>query len=285
MRPDAVQVLAFAGSRRPATYLEILNKVLKDHAAGTLTPDKLAPYGSPQQAESAPLAQLRAQIRELQDSVFADKKSGVFESAEALRHLLLHSHLYGDPNALIMAKNTLDGLLQQVDSAWGGMFYASKGNWANTATEKRLESQAAALQAYADGYQLTKNKNYREAITDIERYLSTFMRSQHGTFFANQQDRLDNLPSDMGMDDYYALNDKQRRRYGIPTIDHAVYSDVNARVILGYVMAYEATGREDYLATATQAANYLLDKRQTPAGWIIQFTNDAELAPTNACTS
>ena len=278
MRPDAVQVLAFAGSRRPTAYIEILRKVINDHTSGTLSPDKLAPYGAPQQAESAPLTDLRDQIRGLQDSVFAHKKSGVFESAEALRHLLLRSHLYGDSDALIMAKNTLNGLLQQLDQNWGGMFYASFGNWNNTVPEKRLESQAAALQAYADGYQLTGDQKYREALANVDLYLTSFMRSKQGAFFANQQDRLANLPSDMGMDDYYALNDKQRRFYGIPTIDHAIYSDVNARVILGYVMAFEATGKQSYLDTATQAAKHLLDERQTKTGWIIQFTPGAELA-------
>ena len=278
MRPDAVQVLAFAGSRRPAAYIEILHKIINDHASGTLRPDKLTPYGAPQQAESAPLTDLRDPIRELQDSVFAHKKSGVFESAEALRHLLLRSHLYGDKDALKMAKNTLNGLLQQLDSTWGGMFYASTGNWNNTVAEKRLESQAAALQAYADGYQLTGDQKYREALANVDLYLTSFMRSKQGAFFANQQDRLVNLPADMSMDDYYALNDKQRRVYGIPTIDHAVYSDVNARIILGYVMAFEATGKQSYLDTATQAAKHLLDERQTKAGWIIQFTPGAELA-------
>lgn len=278
MRPDAVQVLAFAGSRRPAAYIEILHKIINEHTSGTLRPDKRAPYGVPQQAESAPLTDLRDQIRALQDSVFAHKKSGVFESAEALRHLLLRSHLYGDNDALIMAKNTLNGLLQQLDLTWGGMFYASTGNWNNTAPEKRLESQAAALQAYAEGNQLTGEQKYREALANVDLYLTSFMRSKQGAFFANQQDRLVNLPADMSMDDYYALNDKQRRHYGIPTIDHAVYSDVNARIILGYVMAFEATGKQSYLDTATQAAKHLLDERQTKAGWIIQFTPGAELA-------
>jgi len=278
MRPDAVQVLAFAGSRRPAAYIEILRKVINDHASGTLSPDKLAPYGAPQQAESAPLTDLRDQIRVLQDSVFAHKKSGVFESAEALRHLLLRSHLYGDNDALIMAKSSLNGLLQQLDLTWGGMFYASTGNWNNTVAEKRLESQAAALQAYAEGYQLTGDQKYKEALTNIDLYLTTFMLSKQGAFFANQQDRLVNLPTNMSMGDYYALNDKQRRVYGIPTIDHAIYSDVNARIILGYVMAFEATGKRSYLDTATQAARHLLDKRQTKAGWIIQFTPGTELA-------
>ena len=80
------------------------------------------------------------------------------------------------------------------------------------------------------------------------------------------------------MDDYYALGDEDRRRYGVPTIDHAVYTDVNGRVILGYVMAFEATGNQAYLETAVTAAKHLLDERQTETGWMIQFTPGPELS-------
>ena len=278
MRPDAVQVLAFAGSRRPDSYMKLLREAIDGHKAGTLSPDKLAPYGAPRQAETTAFSDLRDQIRALQDDVFKTKNSGVFESAEALRHLLLRKHLYDDNNALKLATNTLDGLLQQLDPVWGGMFYASFGNWNNTVAEKRLESQAAALQAYADGYQLTGEQTYREALANVDSYLRTFMHSQQGAFFANQQDRLSALPADMSMDDYYALGDKERRNYGVPSIDHAIYSDVNARVILGYTMAFEATGKQAYIDTATQAAKHLLEERQTEAGWIIQFKPSTELS-------
>ena len=278
MRPDGTQVLAFAGSRRPDRYMKVLREVIDGHAAGTLRPDKLAPYGTARVPESAAFSELRDQVRALQDNAFKDKTSGVFESAEPLRHLLLRSHVYGDSKAQILAKASLDGHLQQLDPTWGGMYYASFGRWSNTVAEKRLESQAAALQVYADAYQLMGDAKYKDAIDNIDGYLTTFMRTEQGTFFANQQDRLATLPSNMTMDDYYALGDKERRRYGIPTIDHAVYSDVNARVILGYVMAWEATGKQAYLDTASRAAKHLLDERQTEAGWIIQFMPGADLA-------
>lgn len=278
IRPDGTQVLAFAGSRRPDKYLAVLNKLIDGHAADTLVADELAPYGAPQSPATTALTELRDAVRATQDSVFKNKKSGIFENAEPLRHLLLRSHIYGDAEAQRMATATLDGLMHQLDSVWGGMFYASFGQWDNVVVEKRLESQAAALQVFTDGYQLTGDPVYRDAIDNVHRYLTIFMRSKEGTFFANQQDRLVNLPRDMNMDDYYALGDKDRRQYGIPTIDHTVYTDVNGRVILGYVMAFEATGNQSYLNVAITAAKHLLDKRQTKTGWMIQFMPSSELS-------
>ncbi len=275
MLPDATQVLAFAGSRRPESYLKVLHKLIEGHKAGTLTADKLAPYGVVQVPESIGFVKLRDQVRLVQDNAFNNKTSGIFESAEALRHFLLRSHLYGDSKALALAKATLDGHLRQLDPVWGGMFYASFGRWDNVATEKRLESQAATLQAYAEAYQLTGKREYRDAITSVDKYLSGFLRSPQGLFFANQQDR---LAVPMDMDDYYALGDKQRRSQGIPSIDHAIYSDVNARVILGYAMAFEVTGEQHYFDNASTAAQRLIEDRHTKAGWIIQFKPSEALA-------
>ena len=278
LRPDGTQVLAFAGSRRAENYISVLQQLIAGHSAGTLTPDALAPYGEPEAPRTTPLTTLRDQVRARQDRAFKGKRGGVFENAEPLRHLLLRSHVYADADAHDAAKATLDGLTKQMDSVWGGMFYVSFGRWDNVVVEKRLESQAAALQAFADAYQLMGDAAYRNAIDNVHRYLTTFMRSKDGAFFANQQDRVATLPRGMSMDDYYALGDEDRRRHGIPTIDHAIYTDVNARVILGYVMAFEATGKQPYLDTAITAAEHLLDVRQTEAGWMIQFTAGPELS-------
>ncbi len=278
MRPDGTQVLAFAGSRRPNRYMKVLNEVIDGHAAGNLSPDKLAPYGAAQAPASTELTELRDQLRALQDNVFKNKTSGVFESAEPLRHLLLRNHLYGDRNALTIAQAALDGHLNQLDPVWGGMFYASFGKWTNVANELRLESQAATLQAYADAYQLTNDPKYRAAIANVDRYLTKFLRSKQGMFFANQQDRMKGLSSEFDISEYYALGDKARRSHGIPTIDHAIYSDVNARVILGYVFAFQATGEQHYLDTARAAGKQLIRDRQTKDGWIIQFKPGEELS-------
>lgn len=278
MRPDGSQVLAFAGSRRPDKYLTLLNKLIAGHTAGTLAADELAPYGAPQSPATTTLTDLRDEIRKTQDDVFRNKKSGIFENAEPLRHLLLRSHLYGDAEAKRMSIAALDGLTKQLDTVWGGMFYVSFGSWDNVVVEKRMESQAAALQVFADGYQLTGNKAYSNAIDNVHRYLTRFMRSNDGTFFANQQDRVINLPTNMNIDDYYALDDKGRRQLGIPVIDHTIYTDVNGRVILGYVMAFDATGNKTYLDVATTAAKHLIDKRQTKDGWMIQFLPGSDLS-------
>jgi len=278
LAPDGTQVLAFAGSRRPASYLQVLREIIDKHNAGDLSPDVLAPYGAAEQVNTDPLTPLRDQLRNLHERFHRQQTGGVFESAESLRHLLLRKHLYGDEEAGRLAKTALDRYLGQLDPVWGGMFYASFDQGRRIATEKRLESQAAALQAYAQAYQVFGDDRYRDAIANVDRYLNEFMRASDGGYFANQQDRFATAVGDISMDEFYALDDENRRRYGIPSIDHAVYSDVNARVILGYVMAHQATGKQAYLDRASAAAKQLLEKRQTREGWLQQLVLDDHLS-------
>src|SRR4051812_19856736 len=97
------------------------------------------------------------------------------------------------------------------------------------------------------------------------------MLAPDGTFYSTQQDDAPKLPSTMTSREYYALPDAERRRYGIPPIDHGVYTDQNGAVIAAYARLYEATGDREMLDVATRAADVLLRERQEPSGAVLQF--------------
>ncbi len=283
MNPDAKQVLAIAGSRRPDSFLPILQKMIEGHAKGELAIDKLAPYAAPEKAIATPLTHIRDQVRTQLDRSFDDKRGGwkggkIIESSEPVEQYLMRAHLESDETSRERAMKTLYGFTRQVDKVWGGMFYASFGRWENTAKEKRLESQAAALKIFAEGYLLTQDPLFKESIENIDQFLVGWMQNKSGTFYANVLDKIPGLPKGMNTDKYYALDDSQRRNIGLPVIDHAVYTDVNARIISGYVRAYEATAEAHYLAVASQAASALLKERQTKAGWILQYKPSDEVS-------
>ena len=275
--PDATQVTAFRGRTFPDRYVVVLNQLLSDFSAGKLTPDPRRPYAISSQPRSTALSELRDTIRARQDRVYGKMTYGIFENAEPIRSLLMRHHSNGDEQALKTATRVLDGLLNHIDPVWGGMFYESVGEWTTILPEKRLENQIAALQAYADAYQITGKSEYRGAIADVHRYLSQYMKSEQGTYYASTQDRLDKSPQTIDMRSYYKLDDKQRRQHGMPTLDHAIYTDQNARIITGYALAYEATGEQIYLDSATAAMEALLQTRQSDEGWMIQLIPGDEL--------
>ena len=283
MLPDGTQVLAIRGSQRPENFIPILQRMIDGYANGTLEADDLAPYGAPEKPRRTALSEIRDQVRGQLDRGFDDELGGwgkakALEWGEPTLQLLLRGHLAEDSKALERGIKTLDGFAQQLDPVWGGMYYASFGGWSNVVGEKRMESQASTLQMFAAGYHLTRNPAYLAALNSVDRYLREWMRSSSGTFYANHRSEVPELPADMSMRDYYRLDDQDRRAIGVPTIDHAVYTDINARIILGYVRAFEATRNSAFLDTAETAARTLIAERQTESGWMLQLVEGEALA-------
>jgi uncharacterized protein YyaL (SSP411 family) len=276
LKPDGTQVFAIRGSRRPDDFLALLEQVVERHRAGELATDALAPYGTPSAMVDGPLAAIRDQVRRQLDRGYDDARGGwgevkVFESSAAVEELFARAYLHGDERAGARALQTAGGLLAQLDPVWGGMFYASLSRWDEVIHELRLESQAAALVVFADALEVSGEARYAEGLADVRRSLATWMTAPDGTFYANLKDIGPALPAGMDADDYYALDDAGRRRVGLPAIDRAIYTDVNARVILGLTRAFEATGDRAYLEAALAAARALAGTRQTDAGWLRQF--------------
>lgn len=104
------------------------------------------------------------------------------------------------------------------------------------------------------------------------------MRSPKGTWFTSQKDTPPLLPSNWWPQDYWLLTtDKERRKYGVPPIDHAIYTDKNSEVIIAYLHAYNAFGDSSYLAKARQATESLLASQLTREGWMQQVVRTEEI--------
>lgn len=276
-RPDGTQVLAIRGSRKPEGFSEILNRIIKGHKAGTLKSDNLAPYGAPEKPRNTPIKQIRDQIRDRLDYNIDDEKGGwighnkILESSEPYLDFAVRAQVENDNLSRKRFIKTANGFIQHVDKVWGGVFYESFGNWDDLILEKRLETQAAALQLFSVAYKLTGDEQFSDALRGIQRYLNSILRSKSGLYFANQQANLPDELNHISLTSYYMLDDKSRRELGMPTIDRSVYTDLNARIISGFVMAYEATGNKDYLLTATNVADALIHTRKIKNNSFIQF--------------
>ena len=279
MAPNTTQVLALRGNRLPRNFIPILNELVEKHAAGELEADALEPYAAPPAPIDTEMTVLRNRVRGQIDRVLNETDGGWSRralstaSGARLMHLYFRAHMYGNDELEAIAIKTSDAFLRAIDPVWGGVFVSvilDSGRWI---PEKRISNQASALHAFAEAFQLTGETRYANGLAMVDRYLGDWMLDTDGTFFTSQEDDPPGLTREVGTRAYWALSsDATRRAYGIPPIDHAVYTDKNGEVIAAYARAYEATGEQRYLDRAVTAAETILATRKDEAGWIRQAT-------------
>lgn len=284
MAPDGTQVLAIRGSRRPPRFLPVLQQLIAQHAKGELKPDALAPYAAAPEPEITDLTEIRSRIRQHLDDDFDDRLGGwsdelkEIEGSGNIIHLFYRAQAEGDRQSERRALKTAYAMLGRIDPVWGGFYAAGYEGWASPIPEKRTGAQATALEVFAYAYHLTRDPRFLKAARDVDRYLRAWMQAPDGTFYTSQKDMPPRLPEGWTTQQYFALNtDARRRRYGVPPIDHAVYTDLNARVVVAYTHLYEATGDEVYLRAAERCARALLAARQQPEGWVLHVTDNPAL--------
>ena len=293
LTPDGTQVLAVRGNRLPRNFIPMLNELIAKHESGTLEPDPRSPYAAPPKPVETELSRIRDDLRAQLDRTLNRKYGGWGRtgiggenSGSRLRHLYLRAHLYDDAELRDLAIKSSAGFLIAIDPVWGGSFNSAfpEGMQApkqfaalRAIPEKRILVQANAITAFAIGYQHTQDEKYLLGISEIDRFLKNWMMAEDGTFYTNQKSDAPDLPRNMSAGEYWALpTDGERRKYGTPPVDHAVYTDRNGEVITAYVLAYESTGIDDYLATAKMAATAILDNRLHADGWVVQARSNSK---------
>ncbi len=171
---------------------------------------------------------------------------------------------HGDARAASMAKQTLDAQLQLVDPVWGGVYqYSTDRVWTKPHFEKIMSVQAENLRIYAEAYAQFRDPKYLQAAQAIQRFLATFLTSPEGAFYTSQDaDVIEGQHSA----EYFALNDQERRKRGVPRVDTHVYARENGWAIAALASLYEVTGEAKTLDTAVRAADWVSQHRALGAG-------------------
>nr|WP_161501254.1 DUF255 domain-containing protein [Rhodopirellula sp. SM50] len=91
-------------------------------------------------------------------------------------------------------KSLLKPITRTLDAMWlGGMHdhlgggfhrYATDSDWLLPHFEKMLYDNAQLMRLYADGYQITGDERYRDAVEDIDRWVRREMTSPEGAFYS-----------------------------------------------------------------------------------------------------
>lgn len=185
--------------------------------------------------------------------------------------LLLERARDGDTQAAKRARQTLDQNLKLIDPVWGGVDqYADQVDWSGPHFEKLMSYQAGDMRLYAEAWALWKDPKYLQAAKAIRGYIKQFLTSPSGAFYTNQDaDLSQKIPGHV----YYALDNAQRRKLGIPHVDQHIYSNNNGWAIAGLCKYHDVTGDAEALKTARRAAQWILAHRALPGGGFAHGTN------------
>ena len=170
----------------------------------------------------------------------------------------------GDKKAEEMTRRTLTAALKLVDPAWGGVYqYSTDSDWDHPHFEKIMAMQAEPLRLYALAYGQFRDPRYLQAVRDIHRYVTAFLRSPEGAFYTSQDA---DLVQGEHSEKYFALDDAARRKLGIPVVDKHRYSRENGWMISALATAYTVTGERAYLDDAQRAARWIVANRSLSGG-------------------
>ena len=195
-----------------------------------------------------------------QGSWGADQKYLDVDSVE----LAIDRAAHGDAHAETMARQTLDAQLQLLDPVWGGVYqYSTDGIWTKPHFEKIMSVQAENLRIYAEAFAQWRDPKYLRAAQAIQKFLTTSLTSPDGAFYTSQDA---DVVEGQHSASYFALNDQQRRKRGIPRVDTHIYSRENGWAITGLASLYEVTAEPKALEQAVGAADWVTQHRALVGG-------------------
>ena len=250
--PDGTELVKMRGYINQTRMASLLQAVIDDPTPGPSVIDEPEiEFGR----DTSLAPEVRAEL-EQRIAVTYDDKLGGWGSVhrylpwQNIEYELVRA-MRGDEAAAARVNQTLEAQLQLMDPVWGGVYqYSHGGVWTNPHYEKLLHFQAQNLRIYSMAYAWSGDTRWREAGADILRYMRNFLQSPAGIFYVSQDA---DLVKGEHSEDYFALDDDDRRALGIPAVDQSVYARENGWAVQALCAWYAATGDESALQQAERA--------------------------------
>jgi len=268
------EIIKRQGYLPPEEFASILQAIIDDPTPGpSVQPE------APLQFGASPLlsAELRAELQKTYLAGYDTKQGGWgfdqkfldWDSVEYSMDLAAR----GDAEAARKARQTLQGEMNLLDPAWGGVYqYSVGGVWTEPHFEKIMSMQAENLRIYSQAYALWHDPADLNAALSIHKFLTSFLLSPGGAFYTSQDA---DLVEGEHSAEYFRMDDAGRRRQGIPRVDRHIYARENGWAATALVALYSATGEKKYLDQAVRATNWVIQNRALPGGGFRHDSKDA----------
>lgn len=263
--PDGTEIAKIRGYIEPERMQALLKAIIDDPSPGPSVGEAFEV--KPSAAAVLPKDE-RAELLKTYDESYEEALGGwgstqKYIDADSMDYAISRAEA-GDAQAAKRARQTLDAALILIDRVWGGVFqYSEGGSWTKPHFEKIMSFQSQYLRQYSQAYALWKDPKYLAAARDIERYLTTLMKSPDGAFYVSQDA---DLNRDIDGHKFYPLDDAGRRKLGMPRIDKNLYARENGWAINGLIALYNVTDDPKILGSAEGAAKWVIANRALPGG-------------------
>lgn len=274
--PDGNQLMAIQGNRRASVFTEILNDFLKQFKEGKVSIQDNN-FFSPEPPDNSDLTKIfnkaNGQLHYYYDSLYAgwgyDLKIPLYQPVE---YSFWAARTQKKPYEKQKAIKSLTKYAQVSDRVCGGVYFgcSSGRSWKGAAPEKRSEYQGGVLHNYAEAYLATGDIKWLNEAKLLKKYLLESMLSKDDSLFFNSQEEYLDIkgnPPGMPPEKYFTLTGEQREKYGFPPIDKTIYTDINFRIVKGFIKLYEATQDPADLNIAIAIGKKIISKAQMPEGW------------------
>jgi len=199
-----------------------------------------------------------------------DPRNGGFGTApkfplpDAIELLFALAYRDGDEQALMIAEQSLDGMLagELYDRVDGGFFrYALAADWTEPRREKLLAVNAELLRAYALGAHLLDRADLRAVVAEVVDWVDESLRLEDGLWGGSQA----------ASEEYYALEESVRRGAERPPVDQVVYTDANAMWIRALAEAGGRFGEPGWIESAARSLELLLEMMAAEDGLLYHY--------------
>lgn len=268
------EIVKRAGYIAPDNFLRLLKAIVADPSpeAAALT-EAITSFSGSAELNDRTRQRLQAMHRNSYDNEHGGLRlAQKFLDRDSTEYRLLQAQR-GDQQQAARAKKTLDGAANLIDPVWGGVYqYSTGGDWDYPHFEKIMTSQAGYLRIYALAYAQWQRPEDLQRAQAIRDYLYGFLRGDNGAFYTSQDA---DLTRGKHSADYFQLEDAGRRARGIPRIDTHQYARENGWVIEALSVLYQASGDQQALAYAKQAARWAQQNRALDGGGFRHDETDA----------
>ncbi|HWY38588.1 MAG TPA: DUF255 domain-containing protein [Bacteroidia bacterium] len=284
------QLWAFQGNRNPQKFKAILEDFLQKYKNAEIKPEE-EDYYSPEPKDNSPIAQLndkgRKQLNSYYDTLYGgwgfDLKIPLYQPVEYGFWLYKTEKKQAD-RELKKALVSLGHYAKISDRIGGGVYFGctSGRNWKGAQPEKRSEYQGGVLNNYAEAFLATRDKKWMDEAQLIKKYLLSSMLAKDDSLFYNSQEEYLTAagnPPGMPPEKYFALPLSERKKYGVPPIDKTLYTEINFRIVKGFLKLYQASQNPEDLSVAVTTAKKIVNKASMPGGWfktVIENKNTAQ---------